>query len=114
MKYLGRIISAEGIQTDPDKTAVIHQWPAPTNLKEIRQFLGFASYYRRFIKNFANVAAPLYKLTEKQTSWEWTSETNQAFHSLKHLLTSAPVLTFPRFDDQFIVDQDGKNKKHKY
>ena len=74
------IISAVGIRTDPDKTAVIHQWPAPTNLKELQQCLGFASY-RRLIKNFANIAAPLYKLTEKQTSWEWTSETNQAFHS---------------------------------
>ena len=72
VKYLGHIISAEGIRTDPDKTAVIHQWPAPTKLKELRQFLGFASYYRQFIKNFANIAAPLYKLTEKQTSWEWT------------------------------------------
>ena len=80
VKYLGHIISAEGIRTDPDKIAVIHQWPAPTNLKELRQFLGFASYYRRFIKTFANIAAPLYKL-----------------------------LTFPRFDEQFIVDCDAIN-----
>ena len=59
VKYLGHTISAEGIRTDPDKTAVIHQWSAPTNLKELRQFLGFASYYRRFIKLFANISAPL-------------------------------------------------------
>jgi len=71
---LGHLISAEGILPDPTKTFRVKQWPTPTSVKEIQQFLGLASYYQKFIKNFATIASPLHKLSEKRTQFWWTEE----------------------------------------
>lgn len=71
--FLRHIVSAKGISADPAKTAKVEQWSTPTSVKKAQQFLGLASYYRQFIKNFAMIASPLYKLTEKKTSSQWTS-----------------------------------------
>ena len=106
VRYLGHIISETGVQTDPDKTRCIAEWSQPTDLKELRQFLGFASYYRRFVRNFAHIAAPLYHLTEKGKNWCWNDNCEEAFSALKRRLTSAPVLSFPRFDQEFTLDVD--------
>ena len=73
VKYHGHIVSKEGIAADPEKTATVKTWPTPTSTKEVQQFLGLANYYRRFIKDFAQIAKPLHKLTE-QTSFLWTTE----------------------------------------
>ena len=106
VRYLGHIISEKGVQTDPDKTRCVAEWSQPTDLKELRQFLGFASYYRRFVRNFAHIAAPLYHLTEKGKNWCWSDDCEEAFSTLKHRLTSTPVLSFPRFDQEFTLDVD--------
>ena len=78
----------------------------PTDFKELQQFLGLASYYRRFVKNFAHKARPLYWLTEKGRRWNWTDECGEAFVRLKHALFSAPILAFPDFNHDFILDID--------
>ena len=94
--YLGHIISECGIKTDPQKTRCIEEWPIPTCVGELRQFLGLATYYRKFVKNFAQVAAPLHRLTERNKVWTWAKECNMAFITLKEKLTSAPILAFPQ------------------
>jgi hypothetical protein len=63
--YLGHVISEAGIATDPEKTKTVESWPVPTNVKELRSFMGFCGYYRKFIQNFSKLAKCLHKLTEK-------------------------------------------------
>ena len=89
--YLGHIVSRQGVQTDLGKTESVTNWLPPNNVKELRQFLGLASYYRHFVKNFASIAAPLHRLTEKAKTWSWTLECEQAFNALKEKLTTAPI-----------------------
>jgi hypothetical protein len=81
--YLGHIVSQQGVHTDPEKTKCVAAWSTPTNVNDLRKFLGFASYYRRFVKNFAHLAAPLQRLTEKGKQWMWSEECEQAFQMLK-------------------------------
>jgi len=82
LKYLGHVIDREGIRTDPEKVSAVADWPEPTTVKQVRQFLGMASWYRRFIANFSTVAAPLTRLTRKNARWEWGSEELAAFQAL--------------------------------
>ena len=107
--YLGHVISAEGVKTDPEKTKTVAEWPMPVNVKQLRSFLGLASYYRRFIQGFAETAAPLYRLTENEADFTWTDQCNTAFRELKRQLTMAPVLAFPSFGEEFILDTDASN-----
>ena len=107
--YLGHILSEKGVQTDPKKTSCVQEWPIPTCIEELRPFLGLATYYRKFVKNFAKIAAPLHRLTEKQKPWAWTEECNRAFSTLKHSLTSAPTLAFPDFNHPFTLDVDASS-----
>ena len=104
--YLGHVVSAKGVETGPKKVSCVWEWPIPTDVKELQQFLGLASYYRRFVKNFAHKARPLYRLTEKGRRWNWTDECGEAFLTLKHALISAPILAFPDFNHDFILDTD--------
>ena len=92
VQYLGHVISREGVAADPRKIEKVANWPEPTSTREVQQFLGFASYYRRFIKDFAQIAKPLHRLTERGSSFRWNSECQIAFDMLRKLLTSAPVL----------------------
>lgn len=95
MQYLGHIISAEGVRADPAKVQAVKDWPAPTNQTEVRSFVGLASYYRRFIKGFAELARPLHQLTEKGRRYKWSEACQLAFEHLKAKLISAPVLVYP-------------------
>ena len=104
--YLGHVISEAGISVDPSKVEKIWSYPTPTNLKSLRQFLGIASYYRRFTPQFSKVAEPLYALTRKNTPFVWSSSCEEAFVRLKELLTSPPVLAFPNFEQPFILETD--------
>ena len=104
--YLGHIISPEGIVTDPSKTQRIMDWPTPCNFKEVQQFLGLASYYRRFIQKFAEIARPLHRLTERGRDFKWTTECADAFAKLKFCLHSSPILAYPDFTLPFILDTD--------
>ena len=106
VSFLGYIISQAGISTDLRKTERVISWPLPTSKREVQQFLGLANYYRRFIKNFAKIANPLHKLTEKSAPFLWTAECQLAFDNLKHSLTSAPVLAHPDYSKPFILDTD--------
>ena len=83
VKYLGHLISEDGVSTDPEKVERIASWPVPTNLRELRSFLGLASYYRRFKKNFASIAVPLHRLTEKNKPFNWSKSCEEAFLDLK-------------------------------
>ena len=82
---------------DPSKVDSIHQWPPPSNVTELKQFLGLASYYRRYIKGFADIAAPLHNLTKKSISFSWTDDCHKVFSLLKSMLIQAPILAFPDF-----------------
>ena len=106
VKYLGHIVSDRGIHTDPEKVSTIQNWPQQANTKELRQFLGLDSYYRKFIHGFANQATPLYKLIEKNRCWTWTVECEEAFHSLKRSFCESPVLAYPDFMCPFRLDMD--------
>ena len=104
--YLGHIVSADGIQTDPEKLRAVHRYPIPTDVKSLRSFLGLASYYRRFVPRFSKIAAPLNALTRKDIPYVWTTECHQAFEELKELLTTAPLLKYPDFTRPFIMETD--------
>ena len=97
VSYLGHIFDGKGMHPDPSKVDSIHQWPPPSNVTALKQFLGLASYYRRYIKGFADIAAPLHHLTKKSASFSWTKDCDQAFSLLKSMLIQAPILAFPNF-----------------
>ena len=109
VKYLGHVVSQEGVSTDPDKIAAIKDWPVPSNTKDLRSFLGLCSYYRRYVKGFAEVAKPLYRLQERETDYVWTGECDRSFQLLKGHLTASPILAFPNADESFILDTDASN-----
>ena len=95
--HLGHVVGVEGIKPDPTKTEKVKSFPVPRDVTGVRQFIGLASYYRRFIANFACIVSPLHALTKKNAKFEWKTECQTAFNTLKELLVSAPVLAYPRF-----------------
>ena len=107
--FLGHVISDKGIATDENKTKKVAAWPEPTSKKEVRQFLGLASYYRHFVKDFATMAKPLHQLTENMKEFKWTTECQDAFNSLRRCLTTTPVLAFPDFHKPFTLDTDASD-----
>jgi hypothetical protein len=104
--YLGHILSSQGIRTDPDKVSVVLQWPVPTNVHELRGFLGLAGFYRRFIRHFAIMAKPLTQLLKKHQLFVWTEEHQKAFEALQQALCSAPVLAILDFTKVFAIETD--------
>ena len=108
VSYLGTI-SRHGIATDPKKILCLKQWPTPSNIEQLRSFLGLATYYRRFIGNFVEISAPLRRLQEKNAQFIWNENCDRAFHTLKQRLASAPVLAYPRFNKEYILDTDASD-----
>ncbi|GBM56891.1 Retrovirus-related Pol polyprotein from transposon 297 [Araneus ventricosus] len=108
--YLGHVISAEGVKTDPENIKAIVYLSHPDKIHVLRSFLGLCTYYRRFVKNFSTIARPLHKLTEAKSNFNWTDECETSFNSLKQALSSAPILTYPRIDKDFILDTDASNE----
>ena len=113
--FLGHQVSEDGITTDPDKIRAIKEWPRPSSVKEVRQFIGLASYYRKFIPGFATICKPLHTLTEKpltekKVPFEWSDKAQTAFDCIKSLLTTAPVLSYadPNGGD-FVLDTDASD-----
>lgn len=106
LQFLGHIIAKEGIQTDPAKISKIRDWPTPTTIKEAQSFLGLSGYYRRFIKDYSKIAAPIMDYITKKK--EWGSDQEQAFAQLKQKLTRAPILIHPIWDPgyTFVVHTD--------
>ena len=103
--FLGYVISAESVQPDAQKTEKVMNFPTPTDVTKVRQFLGLASYYQRFM---AIIAKPLHDLTKKGVTFHWSSQCEEAFTQIKHLLCSAPVLAYPAFGSgkTFILETD--------
>ena len=97
VSFLGHVISDSGIMPDPAKIEAVNNISSPRNIKDIRNFLGLACYYRKFIPGFSSIAAKLLKLTQKATSFIWTNSCEQAFQRLKQLLCSTPILAYPDF-----------------
>jgi hypothetical protein len=109
VKYLGHIVSPEGISTDPEKLKAVREWPTLKDKHGIRSFLGLCTYYRRVIPGFANIAKPLTKFTEEKQAFRWTPEVETAFQTLKGALCTAPILAYPQPGERFIVDTDASN-----
>jgi hypothetical protein len=128
VQYLGHVISAAGITPDPEKIEQLKNYKRPTTIVEIQSFLGLASYYRRFIKNFAEIAYPLIELTKKKkdklnmklkkmnkaveienTTWKWGDAEQKAFETLRECLITPPIVAFPDFDKEFFIFTNASN-----
>ena len=108
--FLGHVISGKGISVDPRKIEAVVEWEVPTNVTEVRSFLGMAGYYRRFVEGFSRIAQPLTKLTKKNMKFVWGDDCEQSFQELKRRLTSAPILTIPSGSEGFVVYTDASRK----
>ncbi|CAB0031260.1 unnamed protein product [Trichogramma brassicae] len=109
VKYLGVIVDKNGFRPDPDKIAPVTEMTAPKTLKQLRRFLGMASWYRKFLENFATIADPLNKLLKKNTKYIWGEEQQAAFERIKALIASAPMLSRPSFEHEFVVQTDASD-----
>nr|GEW94484.1 putative reverse transcriptase domain-containing protein [Tanacetum cinerariifolium] len=110
VKFLGHVINSQGVHVDPAKVEAIKNWTAPKTLTLARQFLVLAGYYRRFIKGFSLIAKPLTKLTQKNKTYEWGEEEEEAFQLLKDKLCSAPILELPEGSEDFVIYCDASLK----
>ena len=109
VKYLGLIISADGVRMDPEKVIAVLEWSSPRNLHDVRAFLGFANFYRRFILGYSNIVVPLVGLTKKGVHFEWGGDCEAAFQELKCRFTSVPILRHFDLDREIIVETDGSD-----
>lgn len=121
VQYLGHVVSAAGVSTDPKKIATVADWVTPSTVSELRSFLGFASYYRRFVEGFAKLASPLHKVVADLTGKRnrrgqgvalrdaWTPQCEHSFRQLKEKLVSSPVLAYANFDLPFILEVDASH-----
>ncbi|GKE04821.1 putative reverse transcriptase domain-containing protein, partial [Tanacetum coccineum] len=110
VQFLGQLIDSSGVHVDPAKIEAIKNWAAPTTLTEVRQFFGLAGYYRRFIKEFSLISKPLTKLTQKNKSYVWGDDEEEAFQTLKLKLCSALILSLPEGSKDFVVYCDASLK----
>nr|GEX35718.1 putative reverse transcriptase domain-containing protein [Tanacetum cinerariifolium] len=104
VQFLGHVIDSEGIHVDPAKIKATKDWESPKTPTEIRQFLGLAGYYRRFIEGFSKIARPLTKLTQKSVKFDWGEKAEAAFQLLKQKLCSAPILALPEGSENFVKE----------
>jgi len=109
VEFLGHVVSEEGLAMQPSKVKPINEWTACRDVSEVRAFMGLSSYYRRFIKDFSTIAAPLYNLTRKESEFCWTNECQQAFDELKKRLVEEPVLALPSDDGTYVLDTDASD-----
>ncbi|PNX92586.1 Ty3/gypsy retrotransposon protein, partial [Trifolium pratense] len=106
--YLGHVISVDGVTPDPDKIQAILDWPAPRSLTALRGFLGLTGFYRRFVRHYATLAAPLTDLL-KSNKFTWSTDADAAFTTLKSKMTTTPVLVLPDFSKTFVVETDASS-----
>ena len=110
VKFLGHIVSARGTEPDPSKIEAVRDFATPSSLTEVRAFIGMASYYRRFIKNFADIAMPLHDMTKgSQPEFNWTPLADKSFNELKNRLCKAPILSLPDFSVPFVIYTDASD-----
>nr|GEW69578.1 putative reverse transcriptase domain-containing protein [Tanacetum cinerariifolium] len=103
VQFLGHLIDSQGLHVDPAKIEAVKNWETPTTPTKVRQFLGLAGYYRRFIEGFLKIAKPLTKLTLKDKKYIWEEDQESAFQLLKQKLCEAPILALPEGNDDFVV-----------
>ena len=103
MAYLGHVIAEGGVAMDADKVAAVAAWPLPCSARALRGFLGLAGYYRKFIRDFGIIAAPLTRLLRRD-AFAWDDDATTAFEALKRALTTGPVLQMPDFDATFVLE----------
>jgi len=109
VKYVGHIISKKGIEPDFDTIKHVKECKPPQTIQQIQEFLGLANYYRKFVRSFADVAAPLTQLLKKTEIFKWGAEQQKAFDTLKERLTTAPILIYPDFSKPMILMTDASN-----
>jgi len=107
--FLGVVIGPDGIEMKKEKVEGVLSWSQPKNVKDVRKFLGLANYYRRFIKDFAQVTRPMNMLMRKDEKWTWGDSQQKAFEELKQIVTTKPVLVAPDLDKEFRVEADASN-----
>jgi len=107
---LGHVVSVEGISVDPAKVANMVDWPRPTNITEVRSFLGMAGYYRRFVKDFSRIATPLTRLLRKDHKFVWTDDCEASFQELKQRLVTAPILIIVEGNKGYVVYSDASRQ----
>ncbi|GJV97213.1 putative reverse transcriptase domain-containing protein [Tanacetum coccineum] len=110
VQFLGHLIDSQGLHVDPAKIEAVKNWTSPTTPTEIHQFLGLASYYRRFIKDFLKIAKSLTELTQKNKKYIWGKDQESAFQLLKQKLCEAPILALPKGNDDFVVYCDASHQ----
>jgi hypothetical protein len=110
IRYLGHVISGEGIVVDPAKVEAIMEWPAPMNVTKVRSFMGLAGYYRQFVEGFLKIANPLTELQKKNKKFVSTEKCVEAFWRLKELLTTTSILKVPDMDADFLVCTDASKE----
>ena len=106
VRYLGHIVSATGVATDPEKVVAVKEWPRPQGIKQLQAFLGTVGYYRQYIPGFATIAQPLHRLTSKEADWSWEEAEQNSFELLQQKLMTAPVLGYPDPNQTYILDTD--------
>lgn len=109
VSFLGFVVQSGSLKADPDKVKAVAEWPRPANRKQLQRFLGFANFYRKFIKGYSTITSPLNTLTSTLTTFSWTAEAERAFDELKSRFVAAPVLTQPDASRQFIVEVDASD-----
>ena len=115
--YLGHVITRGGVKPDPKKISCVKDWPEPKTVKQLRSFLGFANYFRKYIQGYSRMVSPLIDLTKgveakfQSIANKWTEECRKAFAIVKYALTHAPVLTMPDFSKPFEVVSDARGDK---
>jgi len=109
VKFLGVVIGLKGVEIQREKVEGVLNWLVPRNVKEVQKFLGLANYYRRFIKDFTRIAAPLHVLVRKEQKWKWEKEQEKAFERLKMVFTTEPILAIPDIDREMRVEADASD-----
>lgn len=109
VKFVGHIVSEDGISTDPKKTRAVRDWSPPKNVSDLRSFLGFCNFYRRFVKDYSKIARPLTDMTKKKIPWQWADEQHKAFEALKEAMITTPVLVIPRMELPFFITTDSSD-----
>ena len=110
IEYPGYVIMPNGLKPNPKQVVAVQDFPIPQDITQVRQFLGLTLYYRRFIERFAETALPLHYLTCRNVEFEWTSDSQAAFETLKEKLVKAPMLAYPDFDCSFVQETDASAK----
>ena len=108
VEFLGLIVGNGQIRMDPKKVAAITEWPVPKTVKEVQSFNGFCNFYRRFVKDYSKIVRPLTQLTRK-AEWTWGPEQENAFNTLKNVISTEPVLALPQDNCPFRVEADSSN-----